>query len=371
MRLLRRIIIIIAVSVFALSVLTYLFMQQKSFGKLPSGKRLERVRQSPQYRDGSFQNIEKTAMLAEGVSYFRMLREFFSEGIDRIPAEPLHTVKTDLRALPVNEPTLVWFGHSSYLLTLGGKRILIDPVFSKRASPVQYAGVSSFAYTHAYTADDFPDIDIVIITHDHYDHLDYGSIQKLKDRVTLFCTALGVGEHLEYWGVAPGRIREFDWWEGAEVVPGFTLTATPARHFSGRGFTRNQTLWTSFVLQAAGYKLFLGGDSGYDGSFKIIGDKFGPFDLALVECGQYNEKWPDIHMQPENTVQAGVDLKAKVLMPVHWGKFKLALHPWREPIIRSTRRAQELGVSVTTPKIGEVVKLNSSLPAEHWWEKEK
>lgn len=311
-------------------------------------------------------------MLAEGVSYFRIMREMFSAGIDRTPAAPLHTVKTDLKTLPAHRASLVWFGHSSYLLTLGGKRILIDPVFSKRSSPVQYAGVKAYDMTTPYTVEDFPDIDIVIITHDHYDHLDYGSIQKLKMKAGVFVTALGVGSHLEHWGIAPDRIHEFDWWDGAEILPGFKLTATPARHFSGRGLTRNQTLWTSFVLQAPGYTLYLGGDSGYDAAaFKKIGEVFGAFDLALLECGQYDEKWPDIHMQPEQTVQASKDLNAKVLMPVHWGKFTLALHPWREPVRRAEKRAQELGVKITTPRIGEVVNLDNNLPDDKWFDKEQ
>lgn len=368
MKLLRKIIKIILVSIALLALLTFLFMQQKSFGRLPSGKRLDRIKQSPNYREGSFQNLTETKMMADGVSYFELFRDFFSKGINRTPTVPLHTVKTDLKALPKDQASLVWFGHSSYLLSLGGKRILVDPVFSKRASPVQYAGVRAYDMTTPYSVEDFPDIDLVIITHDHYDHLDYASIEKLKASSHLFCTALGVGEHLAYWGIAEDRIREFDWWEGAEVLPGIHLTATPARHFSGRGFKRNQTLWTSFVLKVGGYTLYVGGDSGYDAAFKTIGDKFGPFDLAILECGQYNQKWPNIHMQPEQTVQASLDLGAKVLLPVHWGKFTLALHPWNEPIQRALKRATDMHVTVTTPRIGEVVMLTQALPVAHWWE---
>ena len=305
-----------------------------SFGKLPSGKRLERIKKSPNYRNGSFQNLSPTQMLAEGASYPKMMREFFfGKGVDRSPVKPLPSVKTNLKTLSIDEPSLVWFGHSSYLLIIEGKRILIDPVFSERASPWQFVGTKGYQYTNPYSIDDFPDIDLVIITHDHYDHLDYESILKLKSKAKHFCTALGVGAHLTAWGIDESKIIEFDWWEKKTALPGIELTATPARHFSGRGFKRNQSLWTSFVLHTDHHHLFLGGDSGYDPAFKKIGEEFGPFDLAILECGQYNEQWPFIHMTPEQTVQAAIDLKAKILLPVHWGKFTLSLHPWYEPIL--------------------------------------
>jgi L-ascorbate metabolism protein UlaG (beta-lactamase superfamily) len=206
-----------------------------------------------------------------------------------------------------------------------------------------------------------------VISHDHYDHLDHNSILKLKEKTKLFCVGLGVGEHLEHWGVKPEQIREFDWWEGEEVLPGIKLISTPARHFSGRGFTRNKTLWTSFVLQTGGYKLFIGGDSGFDNTFKDIGEKYGPFDLAMLECGQYDVQWPFIHMDPEETVKAALGLKANVFMPVHWGKFTLANHPWKDPITKAVKYSQSYGAAITTPKIGEPVYLNEKMPFEEWW----
>jgi L-ascorbate metabolism protein UlaG (beta-lactamase superfamily) len=355
-----------------LPVITYFFMQQASFGTHPNGTRLERIQKSPNYKDGTFQNLEKTEMMAPDASYTRLFWKFFTNSDTLVePVMALPTIKTNLKALPQDQPVMVWFGHSSYLLSIDGKKILVDPVFSQRPSPVQYAGSKSFLGTMVYTPADFPDLDLVIITHDHYDHLDYATIQQLKSKTKLFCTALGVGTHLEHWGIEPDRIREFDWWEGDTVQTGITLTATPARHFSGRGFRRNRTLWASYVLKVGGKTIFIGGDSGYDAAFKNIGETFGPFDIAMVECGQYNVYWPYIHMMPEQTVQAAVDLNTKVLMPVHWGKFRLAMHPWKEPIERAIKQAEKLNVGVTTPQIGEVIHLNGTLPNTKWWENYK
>src|SRR5204862_3274446 len=205
--------------VLALTVIVFLFMQQKSFGKLPSGSRLERVKKSPNYKDGSFQNLVPTEMLAEGASYPRMMIDFFSKGVNREPAVTLPSIKTDLKNLP-GEPSIIWFGHSSYLITVNGLNILVDPVFSERASPVQYMGSKNYAIETPFSIDDFPNLDLVIISHDHYDHLDYNTILKLDAKTKLFCTGLGVGSHLEHWGIEPSRIREFDWWEGDTVLPG-------------------------------------------------------------------------------------------------------------------------------------------------------
>jgi L-ascorbate metabolism protein UlaG (beta-lactamase superfamily) len=357
----------LVITVASMAIIIYLFMLQPSFGRLPSGERKKRIENSPHYKNGSFQNIEETKLLAEEASYWKMTTKFFTTDSLREPVKDLPTIKTNLKSLD-EKPTLIWFGHSSYLISVGGKKILADPIFSLRASPLQYAGSKSYAGTMIYTPEDFPDLDVVIISHDHYDHLDYNTILKLKEKTKLFCVPLGIGEHLERWDVDPAKIREFDWWDGDTVLPGIELTATPTRHFSGRGFTRNKTLWASFVLKISGYKIFVGGDSGYDKSFKAIGEKFGPFDIAMLECGQYDRQWPDIHMMPEETVQASIDLGAKVFLPVHWAKFTLALHPWKEPIQRAVKHAEELQVRITTPKIGEPIVLNENLPYTPWWE---
>jgi L-ascorbate metabolism protein UlaG (beta-lactamase superfamily) len=369
MTMLRKTVLYLLLFAGGLSLITFLFMQQKPFGKNPSRQeRMARITKSPQYRDGIFHNREATKMLADDASYWGMATKFFGKGVDREPLKDLPVIDTDLHHLPADKPVLVWFGHSSYLLSVGGKRILSDPVFSKRASPVQYSGPKAYPGTEIYSVDDFPDLDVVVITHDHYDHLDYNSILKLNEKTKMFCVPLGIGEHLESWGIPENKITEFDWWETRQIADSLELTCTPARHFSGRGFTRNKTLWGSFVIQLAGQKVFFGGDSGFDGAFKEIGDKYGPFDIAMLECGQYDLQWPQIHMMPEETVQAAIDLKAKVFLPVHWGKFTLALHEWRDPIRRAVKRAEETGARVTTPQIGDPIILGEYLPANRWWE---
>lgn len=344
----------------------YLFMQQKPFGTEPSGARLERIKRSPNYRDGSFQNQHPTEVMSKDVSYLTVMKAYFKHVDNKEPAKALPSVKSDLKHSSTDKPVITWFGHSSYFIQVSGKNILIDPVFSGNVSPVSFFG-KNYAGSNVYSVDDFPDLDMVIITHDHYDHLDYPTIVKLKDKTKHFYTSLGVGAHLAYWGVEESRITEFDWWDEVAVDSSMKLIAAPARHFSGRKFKRGQTLWASYILQAPGCNIYLGGDSGYDTHFKEIGEKYGPFDLALLECGQYNAYWPSIHMMPEETAQAAIDLKAKTLMPVHWSKFTLSLHPWNEPVNRVTAAAKKLNLPVTTPMIGEQVVIDSLYPVEHWW----
>jgi len=358
--------ILIFAFLFALTV--FLFMQQASFGKLPKGARKEKIEQSVNYKKGSFQNRIETPMMADDVSYFSMMREFLRDKPETYPHSKTPSIKTNLKTFSSEKPSIIWFGHSTYLISIDNKKILVDPVFSQRASPVQYAGSKAFDGSMVYAAEDFPEIDLLIISHDHYDHLDYNTILKLNATVKKFCVPIGVGQHLNSWGVDERKITEFDWWDSDEVIPGLQLTSTPARHFSGRGFIRNKTLWSSYVLQSNNYKIFIGGDSGYDDAFKEIGDKFGPFDIAFLECGQYDRQWPNIHMTPEETVQAGVDLKTEILMPVHWGKFVLANHPWKEPIQRAKKHAESLQIKVTTPRIGEPIILGEEVPATLWWE---
>jgi L-ascorbate metabolism protein UlaG (beta-lactamase superfamily) len=257
------------------------------------------------------------------------------------------------------------------LIKADGKNILVDPVFSERASPFKFVGSKNYAIQSPYTIADFPDIDLVIISHDHYDHLDYNSILQLKSKTKFFCVGLGVGSHLEHWGVDSTKIKEFDWWQSEKISTDIELISTPARHFSGRGFRRNQTLWSSYILKTSSKKIFIGGDSGYDASFKTIGEKYGPFDLSILECGQYDKQWPFIHMMPEETAQSAVDLGGDVLLPVHWGKFTLGLHPWKEPAERVTKAAEILNLSITTPLIGEVVEFNNPFPKTRWWESVK
>lgn len=364
--------IVLGTVVLVLALAVFLFMQQASFGKAPSGARLERIKKSPQYHDGAFQNQSPTPSFTGGATFFSVLKDFlFGKHEGKAPDYDLPSVRRDLTLSPSLKPEITWFGHSSYLLQVNGLNILVDPVFSGRTSPVSYAGTKAFRGADIYKAEDMPRIDVLVITHDHYDHLDYETVKKLKDKVGLFVTSLGVGAHLEYWGVPAAKIRELDWWETTAINADTKFTATPARHFSGRGFVRNHTLWSSFVFQTNGYNIYLGGDSGYDRHFAEIGNKYGPFDLAVLEDGQYNVSWSNIHMMPEETAQAAVDLKAKYLFPVHWGKFALATHPWDESIQRVLRKSEELKVKVITPQIGEQVILDSIYPHSQWWARTK
>jgi L-ascorbate metabolism protein UlaG (beta-lactamase superfamily) len=336
------------------------------FGKTPAGNRLQRIKNSPNYREGSFKNVEETSVNPGDTSVFTILKKMIFRPSSVRPSGELPHLKPNLKKLPPNKPQLVWFGHSSYLLQINGFRVLVDPVFSGNASPFRFFG-KAFEGADIFNAEDMPKIDLLVITHDHYDHLDYPSIKKLLPKVEKVVTTLGVGAHLESWGVKNGKIHELDWWEAVQLCKGVKMTSTPARHFSGRSFKRAQTLWSSFVLELFDFRIFLGGDSGYDNSFKKIGEKFGPFDLALLECGQFGKYWPQIHMFPEQTVQAAQDLQAKKLVPVHWAKFVLSYHPWNEPIQRFVTAARASKINYVSPKIGEIVDISSEYQQEPWW----
>ncbi len=345
----------------------FLFLKSAIFGQQAAGARLERIKKSPNYIDNIFQYPEHTPLMTKEASYFKMIRNQFIKDSARAPFTSLPSVKTALKKDSTTPFSVTWFGHSSYLIQLEGKNILVDPVFSETASPVNFIGAKRFKGTDVYTLNDLPYLDAVVLTHDHYDHLDFNVIVQLRSLSVKFYMPLGVGAHLQKWGIEPSRIVELDWWEKVPLSPTLSLTATPARHFSGRGLSdRGKTLWASYVLKADSTNLYLGGDSGYGPHFKEIGAKFGPFDLTILECGQYHPYWPFIHMTPEETVQAHLELNGKVLFPVHWGKFALAFHPWKEPIERLVAEAEALSVVVTTPVIGEPVLLGQ-LPQSKWW----
>jgi L-ascorbate metabolism protein UlaG (beta-lactamase superfamily) len=342
-------------------------MSFKITGKLPSGKHLERLKQSPNYNGTGFKNLTDTPMKPQDVSYWKMITEFLKRNKSTAPAAKLPFVKTDLNRIKSDEPIIVWFGHSSYFIRIEGKNFLIDPVFSGNAAPFSFM-VKAFPGSNEYKAEDMPLIDYLILTHDHYDHLDYKTIIKLKNKVGAIYCSLGVSAHLKYWGYDLNKISELDWWQSAQLDNNLKLTAAPARHFSGRGIKRAQSLWSSFVLKSPNHNLYLGGDSGYESHFKEIGERFGSFDIAILEAGQYNTMWPYIHMMPEEAVQAAVDLKAKSLLPVHWGKFVLSMHAWNEPIQRILAKAKELNMPVYTPKIGEPLPITSFKSSKSWWE---
>ncbi|WP_247739269.1 MBL fold metallo-hydrolase [Bacillus sp. 165] len=294
-----------------------------------------------------------------------MLRDFMKGNPNRKPTQLIPMASS----FKMNDQTSVtWFGHSALLLEMEGKVILLDPMFGDAPTPFPIFGNKRYSRTLPMEVEELPQIDAVIFSHDHYDHLDYGSIKKLNDKVGHFFVPLGVGGHLERWGVNPERISEHDWWDEVEFL-GLTLACTPARHFSGRSlFDRDTTLWCSWVIRGQQTKIYFSGDSGYGPHFKQIGEKYGPFDLTLMECGQYDERWSAIHMMPEETVQAHIDVQGQTMIPIHWSAFSLSFHDWTDPIERVTKAAKKQNILISTPRIGEPVLIGSrTYPVSPWW----
>ncbi|MEH6406191.1 MAG: MBL fold metallo-hydrolase [Leeuwenhoekiella sp.] len=352
-----------------LLIFTIIFFKQQKFGRKPSGERLAILKKSPHYSDGSFNNISNTPALSEGVSYFTALKEFlFKKNPRRKPSQPLPNIKTDLLNLDLNENVLIWFGHSSYYMQLDGKTILVDPVFSGAASPISFT-TKAFEGSDIYTPADFPMIDYLFVTHDHWDHMDFDTLSELRPKIRKVICGLGTGAHLTYWGYPQDLIEELDWNEDLNLDPEFSVHSIPGRHFSGRSFKRNETLWSAFIFKTPSSKIFIGGDSGYDTHFKEAGDKYGPFDLAILENGQYDKNWKYIHMQPDEVLKAAEDLKAKTLLPVHSAKFALANHAWDTPLKTITSlHSGSSPFSIITPKIGEKVALNDENQVfDEWW----
>jgi L-ascorbate metabolism protein UlaG (beta-lactamase superfamily) len=368
-KILKRVFMIFVFVIVALVVTIFIFLQQPQFGRASSGERLVRIQKSPHFKDGSFQNLSVTPDLTEGATMFSAMREFlFNQSKHSKPASVLPSVKTNLKELPSDKNVLVWFGHSSYFMQVDGKKFLVDPVLSGSASPIKFT-TRSYAGSDVYTVDELPSIDYLLLSHDHWDHVDYETLLKLKSKVKKVITGLGTGAHLEYWGYDKDIIIEKDWYEEENLDLGFRITVTPARHFSGRAFQRNQSLWVSFVLATPSMKIYIGGDSGYDTHFKNIGNLYGPFDLVILECGQYDKSWKHIHMMPEEVVLAAEDLRAKMLMPVHWSKFSLGLHAWDDPIIRVVNESEKRKMPIVHPLIGEQVVLKDTAQHTLWWEK--
>jgi len=349
-------------------VLVYFFLQTPPFGTAPDAGSLEKIRRSAHFPKGSFQNREPTPALTEGAGFFKVMGDFFFRGSrHKRPSAPLPSMKTDLISLDPRENILVWYGHSSYFFQTEGRKFLVDPVFSRNASPLSFT-TKSFTGTDIAHPENFPFLDFLFLTHDHWDHLDYQTLLALKPKIGKIFTGLGTGAHLRSWGFENDRIHEMDWDETMVTDDGFQITAVTARHFSGRGLKRNGTLWVSFVLETPARKIFIGGDSGYGTHFAAIGRRFGPFDLAVLEDGQYDPNWKYIHMSPEETIQAAIDLQAKKMLPVHWARFSLSAHAWNEPILRLLKEAGLKNVKVLHPQIGEKVNLDADQAFSSWWE---
>ena len=344
-----------------LAIFAPIYLHLPRFGKFPSGKRLERIKRSPHYRDGQFRNLVETTVMTNASP--RQLLKTFNKMVfgkkktPRVPAEPLPMAKRDLHRLDPAGDYYVWFGHSAYLLSLHGVSVLVDPTFCA-ASPVPFIN-RPFPGTDRYLPEDMPEkIDYLMITHDHYDHLDCETIKRLRDRVQRVVCPLGVGEHLERWGIRPEHIVELDWYERAPLADDWEVEALPSQHFSGRSFKRNNTLWASFLLKTPHGNLFLGCDGGYGPHFREIGEQHPDIDLAILENGQYNELWAGIHTLPEQLGLEAGDLHAKQVVTVHHSKYALALHPWDEPLHNELAAREKYGFKLLTVPLGEIVPLN-------------
>ncbi|MDH7446422.1 MBL fold metallo-hydrolase [Aquimarina sp. 2201CG14-23] len=340
------------------------------FGGKPTEEQKAIYAASKNYKDEKFVNTNEVQLDMSLKDMGKSLVGYFKSNPNTIPKENLAVEKIDSLNIATykGKSRLIWFGHSTFLMQIDNKNILIDPMLGEVPAPHPMLGSKRFSKELPIQIEKIPEIDAVLISHDHYDHLDYGSIKKLKNKVKMFYTPLGVGVHLQEWGIEKERIVELDWWQETEL-DGIRFICTPAQHFSGRGLTdRTKTLWSSWVIKSSTDNIFFSGDSGYADHFKEIGNTYGPFDFAMIECGQYNEMWPDIHMFPEETVQAGLDVKAKKIMPIHWGAFKLAMHTWTDPIERVTKKATELNANIIVPKIGTSIFLDEDTKVEEeWW----
>lgn len=365
--------LLIIVIVFAISI--YLFMKTPVFGALPSGKSLEKVKNSKNYIDGEFRNKEKTELLTDTKKTpIKRLLEFAFEKDPEgtVPKIALPSVKTDLKTLDPNEDLIVWFGHSSLFIQIAGKKILVDPVFSKYASPVPFSN-KAFEGTNIYTVDDLPEIDILLITHDHYDHLDYPTVKKLNEKVAKVIVPLGVDAHFLRWDFDEEKIVTVDWDDEVTIDDNLKIYALETRHFSGREFSnRNQSLWVSYLIEEKYndnlYRLFLSGDGGYSPRFKGFKEKFQNIDLAVMEAGQYNEEWALIHSLPEDIIKEVRDMEVTKLFPIHNSKFKLSKHPWDEPLRKLDDFTINTNIQLLTPMIGEKLYLHKENSFKKWWE---
>lgn len=345
-----------------------------AFGGKSKGEDLKRNQQSSNYGEDRFVNFEpiQVSPTQPGEGFLSSLHVFFFKDRElRRPQKPLPSESIDLEAYKKDYPDDVlftWLGHSTLLIRMEDKTFITDPMLSDRASAFQFMGPKKFPYTVEYGFEDLPKIDAVILSHDHYDHLDYHTIRYLNDHVEVFYVPLGVKAHLLRWGVPEERIVALDWYDEHEFG-NMKLILTPTRHFSGRTLSdRDQTLWGGWVVQSSTRKVYFSGDTGYFDEFKKMGGQYGPFDLALMECGAYNERWSQVHMFPEETVQAAIDLNSKVLLPIHNSKFNLSLHPWQEPMQRALKESDAKDMTLVTPWIGVSFKLSEQLPQDRWWE---
>jgi L-ascorbate metabolism protein UlaG (beta-lactamase superfamily) len=340
------------------------------FGALPTGLRRERIVSSPRFRDGRFENTKPVASPMRRGQAWSTMREYLfgAPEVERRPSRalPVENPLTAWARPPASGLRVTWLGHSTTLLEIDGLRILTDPVWGRRVSPVSFAGPRRF-HPPPVPIEHLPRLDAILVSHDHFDHLDHTTIRALAKLDAPFVTSLGVGAHLEAWGVAPDRIHELDWWDAVSLGD-VRFHAAPARHFSGRGFgTTNATLWSSWSIETARHRVFFSGDTGLTPEFSDIGTRLGPFDLVMLEVGAYHPAWGSIHLGPDNAFVAHQLLGGGTLMPVHWGTFDLALHAWDEPAERLVTRAAVTGVRLVTPRLGCPVEPAHVECVDPWW----
>ncbi|WP_339808892.1 MBL fold metallo-hydrolase [Vreelandella sedimenti] len=356
--------------VLTIGVAGYAYLQSPKFGAPPDQESLALFQQSPNYSDGIFHNLEPIPEITtESDSDRGWLDFFFTGDSGRAPSQALPTVKTNLHELEQSEDIIVWLGHSSFYVQVAGQRILIDPVLSQNASPIPFT-IQAFEGTSIYTVEDIPDIDYVLISHDHWDHLDYPTVMALQDQIDNVIVGLGVGSHFRSWGFNNDQIIETDWNTQIRLDDELVIHVLPARHYSGRLFQRNQTLWVSFGIQSPQRQLYFSGDSGYGSHFQVIANTLGAVDVAMLDSGQYDEQWRFTHMMPEDAAQAGRDLRATGVIPAHVGRFSLAFHDWDDPFNQLAGLEQDKPFGLLTPRIGEVIELDSlsELDFTQWWD---
>ncbi len=342
----------------------------KQFGGKLTPQLKEKYSHSKQWDGKKFLNLEDTTMDISPLKIPKLVYQQFFKKQGRIPKQNLPIIPLNEKAFlnPSKKVKFIWYGHSVVLLRIANKTILIDPMLGENAAPISPFGMKRFSKNTLDLITHFPEIDLILLSHDHYDHLDLDSIILLKTKVKQFYVALGCGRHLEKWGIPETIIKEFDWWNTANFE-GIDITFTPTRHFSGRGLTdRAKSLWGGWAIKNVVENIYFSGDSGYGNHFKTVGEKLGPFDFAFMECGQYNDNWRQIHMFPEESVQAAKDVNAQLIMPVHWAGFALAQHHWKDPIERFSKACKTLDQAFTTPPLGALIDLSESAHATANWE---